>query len=165
MDKRSLGVRVYRIAESKGIMQTVTHDIITSYIEYCRNLILEGYQVSFFGLVTLVPNVIVDDSLVTQAYICKKVSQKIGISYHTVYAIIAEYLKEVNDDLLDGKSVDIRRVVSLHPLRDMDDNLKTVNASISVSIKRDLNIKNGCVTSVRAHTSRLIKRSISKSST
>lgn len=160
MHKRSFGTRVWNIADKFNIEQTQVHKIISSYISYCRNLLLTGNEVTFFNLVTMTPNVIVSDYRTTLAYQCKQVSKLCGVSYHTVYIIVKDYLEYIREDILSGNSVDIRGIVTLHPLRDDSGTLTRVHSSISISIKRDLENLNGCVTSVRAHTHKLLKYSI-----
>lgn len=159
MRKRSFGTRVWIISDKYNIEQTQVHKIISSYISFCRELLLSGYEVTFFNLVTMIPDYIVSDFKSTFAYQCKKVSQICGVSYHTVYAIIKEYLSFLKEDLLSGNSIDIRGIVSLHPLC-KDNVVVKVHSSISVSIKRDLKERNAHVSSVRAHTYKLLKHSI-----
>ena len=161
--KRSFGTRVWIIADKYNIEQTQVHKIISSYISICRELLLSGNEVTFFNLVTMIPNPICSDYKTTLAYQCKMISKSINISYHTVYSIIKEYLSFLRDDLLVGKSVDIRGIVSLHPLL-RDDKVVKVHSAISTSIKRDLELQNRGVSSIRAHTHKLLKRSIKLSS-
>lgn len=158
MQKRSFGTRVWIIADKYNIEQTQVNRIINSYVSYCRELILNGYEVTFLDLVTLVPDYLVSDDKMTLAYQCKKVAETCGFSYHTVFSIIKEYLEFIKEDLLSGKSVDIRSIVTLHPLYSEGGNVVTkVHSSISLSIKRDLQLRNGDVSSVRAHTHKLLK--------
>ena len=90
-------------------------------------------------------------------------ANSIGVGYHTVHSIIKEYLSFLREDLLDGNSIDIRGIVSLHPLL-RDGKVVKVHSSISTSIKRDLSLQNRDVSSVRAHTHKLLKHSIKMSS-
>ena len=159
MHKRSLGTRIYIIADNYNIEQVQVHKIISSYISVCRGLLLSGYEITFLNLVTLIPNVIVTDYKMTLAYQCKLVSDALSIGYHTVFAIIKEYLTFLREDLLNGNSVDIRGIVTLHPLLS-DDKVVKIHSAISVSIKRDLELQSGYVTSIRAHTSKLLRYSV-----
>lgn len=162
MHKRSFGTRVWIIADKYNIEQTQVHKIISSYISICREVLLSGYEVTFFNLVTMIPNPTYSEYKITLAYQCKLLASSIGIGYHTVYSIIKEYLSFLREDLLDGNSVDIRGIVSLHPLL-RDDKVVKVHSSISTSIKRDLVSQNRDVSSVRAHTHKLLKHSIKMS--
>lgn len=164
MHKRSFGTRVYIIADKYGIEQVQVHEIISSYIAMCRELLFKGYTVSFFNLVSLVPDYQVSDYSMTLAYQCKLLSQRLNRGYHTVFAIIKEYLDFLREDLLDGNDVTIRGLVTLHPIISNDKVVK-VHSAISVSIKRDLFTENGQVTSVRAHTYKLLRYSIRLNST
>ena len=159
MYKRSLGTRVWIIADKYGIEQTKVHSIITSYISFCRDLLLSGNEVTFFNLVTMTPDYIVSDYRTTFAYQCKMVSESSGVSYYTVYSIVREYLDFLQEDIMSGNSVDIRGIVSLHPLC-KDGVVVKVHSSISTSIKRDLSILNGDVSSIRAHTHNMLKHAI-----
>lgn len=163
MHKRSFSTRVWIIADKYSIEQTQVHKIISSYISFCRELVLTGNEVTFYNLVTLTPDYIESDYRTTLAYQCKKVSELCFVSYHTVYSIIKEYLSFLKDDLLDGNSVDLRGIVTLHPLCQNNVVIK-VHSSISVSIKRDLISRNGDVSYVRAHTHKLLKHNIKLSS-
>lgn len=163
MHKRSLGTRVWIIADKYNIEQTQVHRIITSYISYCRDSLLNGSEVTFLHLVTMTPDIIKLDYRETLAFQCKKVSELCSISYHTVFSIIKEYLLFLQEDLMDGNSVDLRGIVTLHPLCQNGIVVK-VHSSVSVSIKRDLGVLNGDVTSVRAHTHKLLKHTIKMSS-
>lgn len=162
MHKRSFGTRVWIIADKYNIEQTQVHKIISSYISICREVLLSGYEVTFFNLVTMIPNPIYSEYKITLAYQCKLLANSIGIGHHTVYSIIKEYLSFLREDLLDGNSVDIRGIVSLHPLL-RDGKVVKVHSSISTSIKRDLVLQNRDVSSVRAHTHKLLKHSIKMS--
>lgn len=163
MHKRSFGTRVWIIADKYSIEQTQVHKIITSYIAYCRGLLLNGNEVTFLHLVTMTPDVISSDYRETLAYQCKKVSETCAVSYHTVFSIIKEYLLFLQEDLMDGNSVDLRGIVTLHPIC-QDGVVVKVHSAVSVSIKRDLGILNGDVSYVRAHTHKLLKHSIKMSS-
>ena len=56
MRKRSFGTRVWIISDKYNIEQTQVHKIISSYISFCRELLLSGYEVTFFNLVTMIPD-------------------------------------------------------------------------------------------------------------
>lgn len=158
MHKRSFGTRVWIIADKYNIEQKQVSKIINSYVYYCRELLLSGYEVTFLDLVTMTPNYLVSDERVTLAYQCKETSKMCGVSYHTVFSVVKEYLEFLKDDLLSGKAVDIRGIVTLHPLCiESGGSIEKVHSSISLSIKRDLAYRNAYVTSVRAHTHKLLK--------
>lgn len=161
VNKRSFGARVYEIADDNGLEQTTVNRIINSYISLCRYDLLHGIEVRFFGLVTLVPDNKSSDFIATLAWYAKEVSKQVGYPYHTVLNVIKQYLGTSKRDLLEGKSIDIRSIVSLHPLY-KDNELVKVHASISTSIKEDLQKLNGDVTSARAHTCKLLKYDIAR---
>lgn len=160
MYKRSLGTRIWIIADKYNIEQVQVSNIIKAYVSFCREKLLEGYVVSFSDLVVLVPDNLISKYRMTLAYQCKQVSKICGKSYHTVFSIINEYLSFLREDVVErGNSVDIRGIVSIHPIL-RDDVIVKVHSSISCSIKRDLSERNGYVTHVRAHTHKLLKHSI-----
>lgn len=159
MHKRSLGTRIWIIADKYNIEQRQVHRIIKSYIGYCKKLLIEGNEVTISCLVTLKPDFVVSEYKTTLAYQCKAVSCIVGLSYHTVYSVVKEYLDFLKDDILKGNSVDIWGIVSLHPLMS-DGVVVKIHSSISKVIKRDLLEKNGDVSCVRAHTHKLLRHSI-----
>lgn len=154
--KRSFGTRVFIIAKEYGVEQTVVSKIINSYISVCRDSLLRGTELRILGLVNVVPDYKSSDYIPTTAYFCKLVSTKLGTPYYTTYGIVSCYLESLKIDLFNGNPVDIRGIVSLHPL-ERDGNLCKIRSLISVSIKSDLEKLNGCVTSARAHTCKLLK--------
>ena len=157
--KTSLGRRVYCLADDNNIEQTLVSKIINSYISICRQDLLEGHVINFLGLVSMIPDYITSNYTATMAWYAKKVSENLSIPYHTCLLVIKGYTQSMIDDLMSGKPIDIRSIVSLHPVTE-DGVLCKVHASISTSIKEDLTIKNGVVTSVRAHTCKLLKHNV-----
>lgn len=158
-DKRSIGSRIFILADQYNIEQVRVSSIISSYISLCRDLIVDGFEVTFSDLVTVVPDSNNVRYKTTLAYQCKKVAESCGISYHTVFAIIKGYLVFLKEDVMSGVSVDIRGIVSLHPI--LSDGIVTkVHSSISASIKRDIELRRGYSTNVRVHTHKVLKRSI-----
>lgn len=157
--KTSLGRRVYCIAGDNNVEQTSVSRIINSYISICREDLLNGHVINFFGLVSVIPNYVTSEYTATMAWYAKKVSEKLSMPYHTCFEVIKNYIKSLTDDLMSGKPIDIRGIVSLHPVTE-NGVLCKIHASISTSIKEDLLVKNGVVTSARAHTCKLLKHNV-----
>lgn len=157
--KTSLGKRVYDIAGNNSIEQTMVNRIIGSYISTCREDLLNGHVINFFGLVSIVPDYVCSEFIGTTAWYAKKVSESTGIPYYTCRLVIKSYLDMLSNDLYENKPVDIRSIVSLHPIT-QDGVLCKIHAAISTSIKEDLVERNGVVTSARAHTCKLLKYKI-----
>jgi len=156
MDKTSIAIKVYVIAEEYGVPRTIVKSIISSYIDYCKDLILHGERVDFVGLVSVVPDVQVETYNSTLAFECTKLADVLGIPYNTVFIIIREYINGLIDELLNGKSVEIRGIVTMKPYYE-NDKIGGIHASISTSIKKALSLINSPVSSVRVHTHKLLK--------
>lgn len=154
--KTALAARVYGIAEQYNITQVTVHNIINSYIAYCKNLLLYGRRVDFLGLVSLIPDVITNDCVVTLAYDCDILAGQLGLPEHTVFVIIREYLESLKEEVLRGKSVDIRGIVTINP-RYENGVLTTVHSAISTSFRKTLCNLDTEVSSIRVHTSKLLK--------
>lgn len=155
-DKNILPMRVLVIANRYSISKVSVGSIINSYISILRDELLGGREIRVLGLFSIVPNVIVDNRISTTACIAQKVSDDTGISYTTCFHVIKSYLEALKDELSQGISVDVRSIVTLHPIFE-EGTLTCIHASVSSSIRRDLAIQNGAVTSVRVHTSKLLK--------
>ena len=74
LDRTRIGCQVWHIAKQYNITMTSVHDIINSYIAYCKGLVAKGERVELFGLVSIVPNVITSDYTTTLAFECEKVA-------------------------------------------------------------------------------------------
>ena len=163
LDKTRFGCRVYSIAEEFGVTQVQVNTIINTFINVCREDLINGHIINFVGLVSVVPDYVVTDYVGTTAWYSKIVAQMLSIPYNTTHVIIKAYLDELKADVVQGKSVDIRRIVTLHPLCNESGTLITLHASISVSVKKELQYRNTGVSSVRAHTNKLLKRFLKNS--
>lgn len=160
MEKNLLGIRYYNLSSQFGVDKAKVSRIIRTYISINRAELLSGRIIRFLGLVYIEPDTITSYSISTLALQCKKVADELSLPYQTCLAVVKEYLGYLRSELSCGAVVDIRSIASLHPYYD-NGVYKGVQSSISVSIKRDLNELNGVVTSVRVHTCKLLKQSIS----
>ena len=152
-----LSVRVYSIAEKYKINKNTVKTIIINYIDYMKERLLNGERIDFFGLVYVEPNVIVNTHRITLGYVCKKIADDIGIPQHTVYIIVREYLESLKEGLAQGKSAEIRGIVTLHALR-ASDNTLIIHSAISVTIKKYIETNTDCVIDyVRVHTYKGLK--------
>ena len=143
--KTMLGIRVYNFANQYGIQKSTVHTIINSYIDYCKELLLKGIKVDFLGLCSLVPDYKVDSFNRTLAYDCK-----------VLFVVINEYLMSIKDEVLSGKPASIRGIVTLKPIY-VEDTLTKVHSSISLSFKKLIEERNTLVSSIRVHTSKILK--------
>lgn len=154
--KTQLGVRVYAIAKQYGIEYTMVHNIITEYIEYCKAELLSGRVVDFVGLVSIIPDTILSDYKSTMAYECSFVAKDLSLPQHTVYVVIRAYLDDLLDDISKCKTASIRGIVNIHPIQ-KDGKLTNIHSAISSSFKDNI-LKDSPITSVRVHTSKLLKQ-------
>lgn len=156
--KTMLGIRVYNIAITFGVQKTLVHSIINSYIDYCKVQLKNGKRITLLGLCTLIPDYETDSYNSTLAYDCKIVSNILGLPSNTVYSIVNEYLEDIKNEVLSGKTASIRGMVTFRPLVD-DGKVCKVHSSISLSFKNLLQDRSK-VKSVRVATSKLLKHSI-----
>ena len=161
MRKTLISVRVYIIADKFGITQNSVHTIISSYIEYCKALLIKGERVELLGLVTLVPDVILSKYKTTLAFICTEIANDLGMPYYTVFSVIREYLDSLIEEVKAGTSIEVRGLVAVYPL-EQNGVVTKVHSLVSESIKSLIRSSNTPVTSVRAHTNKLLKYDINK---
>lgn len=157
--KTQLGVRVYAIAKQYSIEYTMVHTIITKYIEYCKTELLNGRVVDFVGLVTIIPDNITSDYKSTMAYECSNVAKLVSLPPHTVFVVVKAYLDDLLDDVLHCKTSSIRGIVNIHPIQ-KDGKLTNIHSAVSSSFKDNIH-KDSPITSIRVHTSKLLKYSLS----
>lgn len=159
--KQSIAARVYNIAEQQGIYQTTVHTIISSYIDYCKVLLLSGHKVDFFGIATIVPDVIVDDYNTTLSYDCSRLAEQLHLPYNTVFIIIREYLYSIMEDIFLGRNAEIRGIVTMKPIKE-DGVICKVHASMSVSLKNLIDSSDCVISSARVHTYKLLRSNLKK---
>ena len=160
MRKMSLAVRVYQLADQYNIENTKVHTIVSSYIEYCKSLVLSGYRVDIIGLASVIPDVEVSDYNFTLAYECRELSKTLGLPAHTVYVIIQEYINSLISDVLSGKPIEMRGLLCVAPLFNEEGVVVKARSSISSQLKKKLDDMNTSVTSMRVHTHKLLKYNI-----
>ena len=162
MKKMSLNTRVYILASKYGIEQTKVHMIITGYIDYCKEMLYQGYRVDILGLASLIPKELKEDCMTTLAYECKHLANKLKLPSHTVYVIVQEYINSLIDDVLNGVPIEVRGLFSVVPINDGQQVTK-VHSVISSQIKEHLKERDTKVTSIRIHTHKLLKYKVSSS--
>ena len=155
-----INLRVYNIASQYGLEMTKVHSIITSYIEYCRGLALNGFKVDFLNLVSLVPDIVKNKYGVTLAYECKVIANQLALPQHTVYVIVKEYLNSLREDVLNGRPIEVRGLFSMYPTCDENGKVVLVHAAISTQMKSYIKKYNTGVKSIRVHTHKFLKYSI-----
>lgn len=139
--KELYGVRVYNIAKGFNITMVSVKDIIDTYVEECRNTLKCGIVLRIGDLATIRPSVVSSDYIPTLGYLCKIVSSKTGLPYYTVYTVVEAYLITVKEEILSGRSADIRKLLSFHSISLGDGHFK-VNCALSASVRSDLRLCN-----------------------
>lgn len=164
LKKLPLAARVYTIANQYNVEQNKVHQIINSYITYCKDSLLSGHRVEIFGLITLMPNILVSDSNMTLAYECSKLDVCSTVSSYTVYCIVNEYINSLIEDVTNGKSVELRGLACINPIKDADGNIISFHSSISALLKEKLINYDAGVSSIRVYTHRYLKHYIKERS-
>ena len=151
LDRTRIGCQVWHIAKQYNITMTSVHDIINSYIAYCKGLVAKGERVELFGLVSIVPDVITSDYTTTLAFECEKVADLLALPQHTVYVVIKAYIEDAINSVLSGKVAEIRGLVVVKPIRENGEITK-IHSNVSQSLKNVFLETDSVVTSVRVHT-------------
>lgn len=155
--RTSISTQVYTLAEKHGVTKIMVQNILHCYLEYCKDLILQGWRVDFPGVVSLVPDVIVSDFCTTLAFECEKVADALVLPPHSVYSIIKAYIDDIKDSVLGGTIYEIRGIVVIRPILNLDNEIITVHSNISQSLRHRLEGMDTPVTSIRVHTSRAFR--------
>lgn len=159
MNRIRLGKQVIRIADQYGISRASVYSIIECYLRYCKDLLVQGNRVDFYGLVSIVPDYEVSKMATTLAYECEKVAKVLCLPSHTAYVILNAYIEDAIDAVKSGTIVEIRGIVTIKPILDMNGIVVTVHSSISQMLKGLLD-ENSFVTSFRVHTYKHLRKSI-----
>lgn len=155
-DRTRIGIQVWIIADKYNIPQTTVHSIINNYLSYCKDLLVKGEKVDFFGLVSVVPNYISNSFSTTLAYNCKKVADMLAIPSHTVYRIMEAYINDAIENIQKGVTIEIRGIVVCKPIYE-DGKVRKIHSNISQSLKNILVDTETNVTSLRVHTYKSLK--------
>ncbi len=155
-EKTCFSMRVYEIASQYGVSQGMTHSVISTYIRFCREMLMQGEPLDFLGIVYIEPDVITSKYRSTLAYRCRAISDGLSLPAHTVYAIIRGYLDSLREEVLRGIPVEIRGLVTVTPLY-RDGVLGIIHSSISDVIRDKLQEGDYPVSSVRVHTHKILK--------
>lgn len=157
-EKELFGIKVWNVASEYNLTQTAVHSIINEFVETCRRLVVSGFVVRLQGLATIIPNEQLQQYIPTLGFISKIVSDTCGITYYTVYTVINAYLESVESDILIGKNVDIRKLISFHSIF-VDSNKFKVNCFMSASLRNELRVR-GVETGARASLNKMLRNKI-----
>lgn len=158
-NKICFALRVYNIAEKYDVNKVLVHEIISEYISFTKSTLLNGERIDFIGLLYIEPDITVKKYKSTLGYTCKLISDDLGLPTNTVYIIVKEYLLSLKEGLFQGKTAEIRGIVTIHPLM-TDDKITNIHSAISTSIRRYINENDCVINSVRVHTYKSLKEEI-----
>ena len=161
VERTRIGIQVWNIANQYNIPQTTVHEIISSYLGYCKDLLIKGERVDFFGLVSVVPNIITSEYSTTLAFECEKIANMLALPQNTVYVIINAYIEDAIQSVKDGIVVEIRGIVVVKPISE-NGKICKVHSAISQSLKKLLSDNNSIVSSLRVHTYKSLRETLCK---
>lgn len=154
-----ISIQVSLIAKEYNIPQTMVHEIINSYIAYCKEMLTNGNRVDFLGLVSIVPNYRASHYNTTLAYNCTVLAERLSLPYHSVYRIMEAYIADAINALYEGKTVEIRSLVTCSPIYS-EGKLAGIHSHVSQSLKNCLT--GSKVTSIRVHTCKDLREEVHK---
>lgn len=159
-DRTRIGIQVWIIADKYNISQTTVHTIINSYLSYCKELLVNGERVDFYGLVSIVPDTLSTNYSTTLAYNCSIIADRLGLPSYTVYRIMQAYIEDAIENIQNGVTVEMRGLVVCKPIYE-NRRVTKVHSNISQSLKNILASKSTNVKSLRVHTYKVLRDTLS----
>ena len=159
-DRTRIGIQVWIIADKYNISQTTVHTIINSYLSYCKELLVNGERVDFYGLVSIVPDILSTNYSTTLAYNCSIIADRLGLPSYTVYRIMQAYIEDAIENIQNGVTVEMRGLVVCRPIYE-NRRVTKVHSNISQSLKNILASENTNVKSLRVHTYKVLRDTLS----
>lgn len=159
-DRTRIGIQVWIIADKYNISQTTVHTIINSYLTYCKELLVNGERVDFYGLVSIVPDTLSTNYSTTLAYNCSIIADRLGLPSYTVYRIMQAYIEDAIENIQNGVTVEMRGLVVCRPIYE-NRRVTKVHSNISQSLKNILASENTNVKSLRVHTYKVLRDTLS----
>lgn len=159
-DRTRIGIQVWIIADKYNISQTTVHTIINSYLAYCKELLVNGERVDFYGLVSIVPDNLSTNYSTTLAYNCSIIADRLGLPSYTVYRIMQAYIEDAIENIQNGVTVEMRGLVVCRPIYE-NRKVTKVHSNISQSLKNILVSENTNVKSLRVHTYKVLRDTLS----
>ena len=159
-DRTRIGIQVWIIANKYNISQTTVHTIINSYLAYCKELLINGERVDFYGLVSIVPDTLSTNYSTTLAYNCSIIADRLGLPSYTVYRIMQAYIEDAIENIQNGVTVEMRGLVVCRPIYE-NRRVTKVHSNISQSLKNILASENTNVKSLRVHTYKVLRDTLS----
>lgn len=159
-DRTRIGIQVWIIADKYNISQTTVHTIINSYLAYCKELLINGERVDFYGLVSIVPDTLSTNYSTTLAYNCSIIADRLGLPSYTVYRIMQAYIEDAIENIQNGVTVEMRGLVVCKPIYE-NRRVTKVHSNISQSLKNILTSESTNVKSLRVHTYKVLRDTLS----
>ena len=159
-DRTRIGIQVWIIADKYNISQTTVHTIINSYLAYCKELLVNGERVDFYGLVSIVPDTLSTNYSTTLAYNCSIIADRLGLPSYTVYRIMQAYIEDAIKNIQNGVTVEMRGLVVCRPIYE-NRRVTKVHSNISQSLKNILASESTNVKSLRVHTYKVLRDTLS----
>lgn len=159
-DRTRIGIQVWIIADKYNISQTTVHTIINSYLTYCKELLVNGERVDFYGLVSIVPDTLSTNYSTTLAYNCSIIADRLSLPSYTVYRIMQAYIEDAIENIQNGVTVEMRGLVVCRPIYE-NRRVTKVHSNISQSLKNILASENTNVKSLRVHTYKVLRDTLS----
>lgn len=151
--RTSSSSQVWDLSSKLQLPQTTVKLVVNSYMAYCKELLIAGGRLDFYGFVSVVPYGGKPVYSTTFAYNCLEVADRIQVPYYTVYKIMESYVNNCIECLHNGIVVEIRGLVVCKPMLE-DGVLCKVRSRASQCIKDWL--PDGI--SVRVYTSKILKK-------
>lgn len=162
-DRVTTNEHIMRLVNQYNITQTAVGEIIDCYLRYCKDLLVTGNRVEFFGLATVIPDYEVSGYSTTLAYECDKIADVLHLPRHTVYAVVSSYIDNAVASVLSGSIVTLRGILTVKPIMDEFGEITRVHSNISNAMKLRLNEVDTKVTGFRVHTNKYLKKQIRES--
>ena len=118
-------------------LRTCVREVLDGFVSECRENLSKGIVLRLGELATIRPSVVQSEYIPTLGYLSKRVSEKQGLPYYTVYSVVETYLDVVKEEIQQGRSADIRKLISFHSISLGDGHFK-VNCALSASVRNDL---------------------------
>lgn len=155
--KQLLSEKICILLSETNLPRKTVKDIISRYLAYRKLEILEGKEVLFKGIVSIVPTPSIDGAS-TIGMVAKTIAIDLGVAYNTVFSVINRFMDIQFEQLSMGRPVDFKGIVRIKPIVE-DGVITTIHSVASSSLKEDISYTEG-VESVRVYTSKSLRQNI-----
>lgn len=156
MKKQPMSEKILLLSKDLSLHKRDIQYIIWNYLELKQNEIFSGMRIKIGNIVEIEPYPIKNYSISSLAYTANILSDKISYSYTVIYTVLSCYLKMQEEIILQGRHIDFRGIVKIHPTIE-NNKIKNIHSSISVSLSSKI-YNSQKIDSARVHTSKYIKQ-------